>query len=249
MMKSFYWFETQYPQDSGFALFSGIHWMWLVGIACFTCITTIWYVRQKERIRKRAVRVVGTMLPLMEIYRDIVLICTGHFEKDFLPFQLCSMALWIAFLYAWMGSQVMGRLYVLLCVPGTLSALLFPNWTRYPFWSYMHIHAFVSHGCILMLGVWLLASGEIHPRWMDFRIPLLFGGTGFLILHRINSRFGTNYWFLNIPSHDSPLVWIANRVGAQWYLVGYFAFCVGVIALWQALLQLILYVSGKIAQK
>lgn len=106
-----------------------------------------------------------------------------------------------------------GVIYVLLCVPGAVGALLFPNWEVYPFFNYMHIHAFFSHGLIVVFGIWLIVAEKIVPKWKDFWMPVVFGIAGFILLHWMNNILGTNFWFLNKPSHGSPLVWILNITG------------------------------------
>lgn len=177
---------------------------------------------------------IGVLLPLMELYRDVVLVVTGYWNVGFLPFHLCSMALLLAFLYAFTGWFFWGVVYVLLCMPGAAAALLFPNWTVYPFFSYMHIHAFLAHGLTIAFGVWLIASGQVVPRWREYWMVVLFGGIGILLMYPLNQYLGTNFWFLAIPSVGSPLEFIWKHTGSGWYLAGYFVFCMVVTALWQS---------------
>lgn len=238
-MKNFFLFETELPVGSGFTLFGPCHLIWLFCIVMFTGVMGYFYVRQKKEIQHRINCVMGVVLPLIAVYRDAVLIVTGHFSIGFLPFHLCSMALWIATLYIWTGNRFLGVIYILLCVPGAIGALLFPNWEAYPFFNYMHIHAFISHGLITAFGVWLFFAGYIVPKWKDFWMPVVFGVVGFLILYYTNLYFGTNFWFLNKPSHGSPMVGILEITGEKWYMIGYFLFCVAIVAVWEGILKLI----------
>jgi uncharacterized membrane protein YwaF len=155
------------------------------------------------------------------------------------------MALWIGSFYAWSKRRSWGIFYVLVCVPGALAALLFPNWSRYPLWNYMHIHAFVSHGLIVAFGIWLMMGQVLEPHWKDLWIPALFGGVGCLILYPINRWLGTNYWFLNWPSAGSPLPLLWNLVGERFYPLAYYLFCMVVIVLWLALLRFLFYCGRK----
>lgn len=236
-MKDFFLFETELPIGSGFELFGPCHLIWLFCIAAFTAISTIWYVEKEEEKRQQINRVMGIIFPVIAICRDVVLVITGYFNIGFLPFHLCSMALWIAALYVWTGKRFLGIIYILLCVPGAAGALLFPNWEAYPFFNYMHLHAFISHGLITTFGVWLFFAGNITPKWRDFWMPMVFGLCGFMILYPVNLLMETNYWFLNKPSHGSPMVRILELTGENWYMAGYFLFCVVIVAVWQGILS------------
>lgn len=236
-MKDFFLFETELPAGSGFELFGMCHVLWLLGILSFTVITGGWYVEQSAEKKKKVNRLIGILFPVMAVYRDTVLIITGYFDSGFLPFHLCSMALWIAVLYIWTEKRFWGVVYVLLCVPGAAGALVFPNWEAYPFFNYMHIHAFLSHGLIVAFGIWLIVAEKVVPEWRDFWMPVVFGIAGFILLHWLNNILGTNFWFLNKPSHGSPLVWILNITGEKWYRAGYFLFCMCVVAFWQGILS------------
>lgn len=244
-MNAFFRFQTDYPAGSGFRLFGMAHFIWLIVIAFLWIVTTKWYLRIDDRTKKRACVILGSFLPIMGIYRDVILMITGHFNKEFLPFHLCSMALWIGALYVWTKNFFIGMVYVLLCVPGAISALLFPDWSMYPFLNYMHIHAFVSHGSIVCLGMWLFFSGEICPRWKDLWMPLVFGIIGILVVYPVNQQLGTNYWFVSSPSSGSPLIFIANVFGERWYLLGFILFCFVMIVIWLGIIKLLYHFVKK----
>ncbi|MDD6000483.1 MAG: TIGR02206 family membrane protein [Lachnospiraceae bacterium] len=236
-MNHFFMFESQLPADSGFPLFGLCHVTWLVIILGIGIWFVRWYCRQEQSIRQRTQYVIGVIMPVIAVYRDSILMLTRHWGKGFLPLHLCGMALWIAPLYIVTRRRWIGVIYVTLCVPGAIGALLFPDWNMYPLWNYMHIHAFVSHGLLVVFGFTLICSGEVLPAWREFYIPVLFGIAGFLGIHWINDQLHTNYWFLNVPSKGSPLNWILHVTGSKWYRVGYFIFCMGVVALWMVLLR------------
>lgn len=236
-MKDFFMFETEIPEENGFSLFGPCHMAWLFCIVIFTVCFGYWYQCQTRGRQKRINRVIGTILPVMGLYRDIVLMITGYYSLDFMPFHLCSMALGIASLYVWTNWRWLGVIYVMLCIPGAVGALLFPNWDAYPFFNYMHIHAFLSHGLTLAFGICLLWSDYLVPEWKDFWNLLVFGLLGFVILYWMNGILETNFWFLNTPSHGSPLVWILQMTGEKWYLAGYFLFCLVVVMIWMEILK------------
>ncbi|MGN0152972.1 MAG: TIGR02206 family membrane protein [Lachnospiraceae bacterium] len=241
-MKDFFLFETELTADSGFDLFGPCHLIWLFCIALFTVATAGWYAGKEEAARKKICHLFGILFPVIALYRDIVLGVTGHFDNGFLPLHLCGMALWIATLYCWTRNRFLGVIYVLLCVPGAAGALLFPDWVAYPFFNYMHIHDFISHGLIVAFGFCLIRAEEMVPEWKEFWMPVVFGIVGFVVIHWINVRLGTNYWFLNYPPAGSPLVWLFHLTGERWYRLGYFIFCLGIVAIWQGILK---FLQGK----
>lgn len=238
-MKNFFLFETELPKDSGFELFQPCHLIWLFFIGVFIVITSFWYRRKDIFYQRKVNHIMGIIFPVIAIYRDTVLIVTGHFNVGFLPLHLCSMALWIATFYAWTENYYAGVIYVLLCIPGAAGALIFPNWRAYPFFHYMNIHDFISHGLIVAFGIWLFVSGKIVPKWRDLWITFVFGVVGFIILHKLNLVLETNYWFLNEPSSGSPMEWIIRITGSKWYLAGYFLFCAVIVVIWEGVLQVI----------
>ncbi len=236
-MNDFFMFETELPAGSGFPLFGVCHILWLSSIILTGILLVRWYCKQSEKMCHRIRAAIGILLPIMAIYRDGILMITGHWGIGFLPLHLCSMAMWIAPLYIFTNKRFLGVIYVLLCLPGAVGALLFPDWNMYPVWNYMHIHAFLSHGLLVIFGCMLIISGEMIPTWREFYIPIVFGAIGFTIIHRVNLMFRTNYWFLNEPSADSPLIWIQHITGSKWYQLGYFMFCVGIVAVWMCLIR------------
>lgn len=236
MLRDFFRFETEYPVGSGFVLFGPCHLAWFFVIGVFIWGSTKWYCK-KDRVAQRKINyIAGFLLPLMELYRDIVLIASGHWNKGFLPLHLCSMALLLACIYVFAGWRFAGVVYVLLCIPGAAAALLFPDWTAYPFFSYMHIHGFLAHGLTIAFGIWLFASKWVVIDWKDYWMPAVFGAGGMCMLYFLNGWLGTNFWFLSVPSKGSPLEIIWQAAGSAGYLGGYFAFGMVVVALWQLVL-------------
>ncbi len=237
-MKSFFLFETELPADSGFPLFGFCHWCWLIVILLASAAAGHAYRRLPAQGQKKWNHRLGVFFPVLSVYRDLVLALTGHYSVAFLPFHLCSMALWIAAVYCFTDNRFLGVVYVLLCVPGAAAALLFPDWSAYPLWNYMHIHDFVSHGLIVVFGVCLVCSNRVMTRWRDLRYPAVFGVAGMFLIGLVNDRLHTNFWFVSRPSADSPLVWILEKTGDTWYLAGYFLFCLAVISAWQGMILL-----------
>lgn len=232
-MKDFFLYQTALPTDTGFEMFGTCHLLWLIGIGIFSwCMGRFFSCAEKmkqEYIRK----IFGFLFPGIAILREFVLIITQHLEPDMYPFHLCNMSLWVATIYIWCKNRFLGVVYVLLCLPAAILALFFPGWTRYPFWTFMHIYDFVFHGCVVVFGWILICAKEIIPAWKELWKPLVFGIVGCVIMHYVNLHMDTNFWFVNKPSGGSPLSWIYNTLGDGGYQIGHFLFCSMVVVMWQ----------------
>lgn len=211
--------------------------MWLFFILLTCIMSTKWMMKNSQTKRKRVEKILGSLLPMAGLYRDVILLLTGHFDVGFLPFHLCSMALWIGALYVWTEKYFLGVIFVWLCVPGAIGALLFPNWNVYPFWNYMHIHAFLVHGGVVVLGCWLFFSGEIMPELRDIRILIIFGLIAGIPVYLFNKICYTNFWFLNEPSKGTPFVKLYNVLGEGGYLIGYVLICFVIVCIWGVWMQ------------
>ncbi len=236
-MKDFFFYKTELPLDSGFAMFGVCHLLWIIGIGIFSWWMGRFFSFAKKQNVIRMKYVLGVLLPVMELYRCIVLLMIGHFVPDEYPLHLCNMALWLATIYLWTKNRFVGAVYVLLCLPAAALAVVFPGWLSYPFWNFMHIHSFLYHGLVVAIGWGIIRSGELIPTWKELWKPLLFGIAGYVVMSEINLRLDTNFWFLNLPSYESPLALIYKWTGKDGYLMGHFMFCASVVVVWRALLE------------
>lgn len=237
MMGDFFAFETELSKNSGFSLFGGCHAAWLLGMSAVGIFFVKWYCKSSIRKRNRIKHTMAVVMPAMALYRDGILFITGHFGKGFLPLHLCGMALWMAPLYIATKKRFIGVIYVLLCVPGAMGALLFPDWNMYPVWNYMHIHAFLSHGILVIFGMALLISGELLPEWREVYEPIVFGITGAICVYRLNESLHTNYWFLNVPPKNVCSGALSYIAGTGWYPVGIVAVGVAVVFVWMTIIR------------
>ena len=243
-MKTFFYYATDYPSGSGFEMFGTVHIIWLVILTVFSVMFASFYGYMRNNNKEGKIRIlIGVIMPVISMYRDIVLMITGHFDRFYLPLHLCGMALWIGSLYCFTKWRFAGVVYVLLCVPGAISALLFPDWVDYPLFNYMHIHDFFSHGIIVAWGVCLFTSGEVLPKWKELWMPVAFGLLGVLFIYTVNNILVTNYWFLNYPSAGSPLESIFELTGKKWYIPGYILFVFFVVLIWMCIIRGISFIK------
>ena len=76
----------------------------------------------------------GIFLVGLEVYRIAVLALIGKMSLYQLPLHLCSMAGFLCCLHAFFKWDWLGQVLYTLCLPGTVLALLFPDWVRYSFY-------------------------------------------------------------------------------------------------------------------
>lgn len=133
--------------DIGFHLYAPGHLIWLAAIAAAAFLFSASYRIKDKNERARARKIFAALILLSEIYKDTVLIIMGAPMMQYLPLHLCSFAIFGMLIDAFAPKQqLMGQMFAFAFFPGALAALLFCNWTCYPFWNFMNIHSFVFHG-------------------------------------------------------------------------------------------------------
>lgn len=219
--------QEQMPAGNGFVLFHGTHLAVLLLICCILVLCIHFYRHSKQK-RLWQWSIVTALL-LLEVLKQGILFATGQFGLQYLPLDLCGLSIFFCLFYVWKPCVYLGELLYSLSLPGTLLALLFPNWNRLPLWNFFCIHSFVLHTLLLFLPVLLLADGTLQPNW--HRLPLSFttlAGCS-IIVAWCNRQWGTNFFFLSKPSKGSPLIWFANWFGESLYWIG---FPVLIAAIW-----------------
>ena len=145
--------------------------------------------------------------------------CFGFFSIYTLPLHLCSLSYGLCLLHALTRWDWLGEILYFPCLPGAALALLFPDWTAYPLWNYMSIAAFLGHGLVILYIVSELADRRIRPSRRRCLIPILFIAAGAISMYFFDRHFGVNYWFMAVPSPNSPLA----GLGAAGYYLCYAA--------------------------
>lgn len=210
--------------DIGFELYSPGHIIWLCVIAAAAVLMARFYRKQEDWAKRRLKKLFAVVILISEIYKDTVIIIIGAPVLNYLPLHLCSFAIFGMLIDAFKPDQkVTGQLFAFAFVPGAVAALLFCNWTCYPFFHFMSIHSFLFHGWIIIYFVMRYAAGEIHVTykgaWLTAVVMMLCAVPVFIF----NTFAGTNYMFLNEASEGSPLVILWNILGESFGMAGYLA--------------------------
>ena len=236
----FFWHNTDFVEvgvEKGFPLYSPGHIIWLIAIGLGCWIMSGLYKKAESGKRKKIRCFFAVALALSEVYKDSVLAITGNFSAEYLPFHLCGLAIFAILIDAFMEKQkVTKQLIAYAFMPGAVSALLFCNWTEYPFFNFMNIHSFLFHGWIVCYMVMLYRGGEIRPSYRGLWQTGLMVAVAASLLFIFNRAYGTNFMFLNEASEGSPLVILWDLFGVKYGYLGYLtAYAVLVIVIFHIL--------------
>ena len=222
----FFTYETKLPEGMGFSLFGPWHFLWLFLITVGCVIYLIFYKRCSDKGRKRLDGVSAVSLIIWLMAR-MIYVAVIHEELLYeLPLHLCSMAGILCAVHFLTGWKWLGQVLYTICLPGTVLALLFPNWNFYPVIHFITIEAFLFHMGIVLYVTGQLMAHKIVPDLKKIWQVILFLTAVVIPVLWFDKHFGVNYMFVNWPSAGSPLVWLADRMGNPGYLVGYAALVV-----------------------
>ena len=245
MNKMYFWsFQWDIPENKGFQLFHFGHLLWLVGMI-IGCIIYIHFNKKYNKEKRNRNRIIMALAIVgNELIQDVILFCQHNLDVYMLPLHLCGLAIFFCLIHS-LGLKkewnmrgetrekwflIMQETMLCLCLPGVVLALLFCDWTWYPFFNYINISSFPGHG---LIGIYIIEFAvnekpeiKIRNGYRIYLFLLLFVPMEYLF----NSCFDTNYMFLMSPSEGSPLEFIAHW-GRTWYLILYFVGVSGIIAL------------------
>lgn len=222
-MQTEYFFTFVIPPDVGISLFGPEHIFWLV-TAAIVCIALVMaYRRTGVRGKRRIQLTVGSVIMASELLRITALVCAGVFSINSLPLHLCGIAAYLTFIHAILGrGELLGEFLYSLCMPGSLFALLTPDWVAYPVLNLLSINSFIVHILLVAYPLMLVCGGTVKPDVR--RIPkcflmLFLMAVPIAVFDRLT---GANFMFLNWPSPGSPLEYFAKYLGKPGYILGYF---------------------------
>ena len=220
-MDYFFTLEKDLPAGVGFRLWGKEHIEWLlIALALGTALCACY--RRAGEGGRRALRCgLGCAVLLCEILKDANLIVQGGFSIYYLPLHLCGLAVFFTFYHSLRPGETVGNFLYSCCMPGAAFALLFPDWTMFPAFSYHSIVAFVVHTLLVAYPLMLVLGGFFRPavRFLPRCCAILAALAGGIYL--FDRAFSANYLFLLAPAAGSPLEWFASLLGNPGYLLGY----------------------------
>lgn len=161
-----------------------------------------------------------------EIVQDYLLVKEGGDLIGFLPLHLCNLGIFVNLIAAFSRGKIQlffAEVSLVLIMPGSVAALLFPDWTYRPFWSYLPLLCFFTHSLIVFIPLVFLIRGITHVSFKHFWYSYLFLLVTVPPIYLFNIKNGQNYMFLSYPPANSPLKWLCELTGEKYYLIGLLA--------------------------
>ncbi len=233
-MSEYFWKQYEdLPQGLGYMRFSAEHIITLLVLGALIAMAV--RLLTGGRLRS-AMRVIPWVMAGLELLKDGFLIHAGHFGVGYLPLHLCSLGLFV-FIAASLAKtdrwrMIWGEIACVLILPGTIAALLFPDWAHlYPVFNFMNLYGYAWHGLLLLYPLLMVRSGWTRLSIRHAHYPWIFLICAGVPVYVFDRLADCNYMFVSRPLKGTPLAWIAAVTGDTWYLAGYIAFAVIVIGL------------------
>lgn len=273
-MFRYFWMEGKdLPDGIGFGLFTWKHFLALACCAAGIILLCRCFLKCTWKGQEKFLKWTAVSLLLGNLARDIFLTIRGRMSVDYLPFHLCSFAIFVYLLHAFMPDlyhfisrkkeghhprrcqhparkdenesekriqttfedskaarfrEALGEIGFVLLMPGTICALIFPDWTRYPLWNFMCLHSFIWHAVLVAYPMMLYLSHRIHPTLRHYWYPILYLCIVTPPTAIFNALTGCNYLFIMRPLPNTPQEWLVDLMGSYWR-VGYALVVAGVI--------------------
>ena len=220
--------------DIGFDLYGPGHLIWWAVVIIGIALWSGYYKKMTASSQDKARKFFAVAILFSEIIKDLILILGDAPMKGYLPLHLCGLAIFAMLADAFLDyRKLTTQILALAFMPGACAALLFCNWTEYPFFNFMNIHSFVFHGWIICYLVMIYRNGEVEPEYkVLWKIIGMIAVTAVPVFF-INKALEENYLFINEASEGSPLVFLwdifGTRFGEAGYLISYGVLVIAVL--------------------
>ena len=210
--------------DIGFKLYSMGHLIWLAAIIAGIVVWSGYYKKMPARKQAKVRKFFAVAILCFEIVKDILLIIGDAPMKGYLPLHLCGLAIFAMLADAFLDCRkITGQMLTLAFMPGACAALLFCNWTEFPFYNFMNIHSFVFHGWIICYAIMIYRNGEAKPCYSGLWKVVGIIAVIAVPIYFINKALEENYLFISEASAGSPLVFLWDIFGTRFGEIGYIA--------------------------
>ena len=206
-----------------FSHFCPEHIGMLIGIAAAITAGLLILRRSSDRNALIAVRILLVIVLLGETVQDILLVKEGGDIMGFLPLHLCNLGIFVNLAASLTRGKIQSffaEISLVLIMPGSLSALLFPDWTYRPFWSVISMLCFLTHSLTVFIPLAFLIMEKAHVTFRHFWYAYIFLLIVVPPIYLLDINSGQNYMFLMYPTQDSPLEWIYGLTGEKLYIAG-----------------------------
>jgi hypothetical integral membrane protein (TIGR02206 family) len=229
----FEYFFTEYshiPPGMGFGVWSVTHFIVLAVIAVCTAVICIVYRHKNTASRGLMFRILAVVCVGAEILRQLITLLTGQYNTGNIPLSMCNFSAYFLCIYAFIGNgnknrgfcRQIGEFAYAIGLPGAFLALISPAWANLPIFNFYALYSFLMHGLVIAMSLMLIIGGDLRPDPRKLGFTVIFIAVSAPLMHIINRRLNTNFYFLETPAADSPLIFISDLVGTGWrYITGF----------------------------
>lgn len=233
-MENFWKQQDDIPQSLGYPLFGTTHLLSVViTLACVFLIARC-FSRRKDVTQAKWLKAIPPIMLSMELLKDGFLLSVNRFGLGYLPLHICSIGIFVFLLnevLPWRkAGEILGEIAVIVIMPASFVALLFADWTiYYPVWNFMNLYSYIWHGMLILYPILKMMRGEIIPDIKHLHYVIVFFCVLIPPVYIFDKCFDCNYFFINWPVPNSPLAWLAERMGNPGYLLGFAGLAAAVI--------------------
>ena len=193
----------------GFELYGTVHMFWL--LLCFSlCVFGgMLYRRSSEKTRRAVLCTISGVLLTLEMIKYASLILTGQWEWQFLPLHLCTINIYVIFLYALHPNDLIAELLYAVCMPGAAIALVSPSWTQVPINNFLHIDSSLTHVLLILFPVLLLWGGFTPSLKRLWKVVLILAALC-VPIYIIDIILNEDFFFLNGDNTNPVLVFLGD---------------------------------------
>lgn len=198
----------------------------------------VWWGRRANETQRRYIRkALGWILLVNEVMWHLWALNQGYWNiHEMLPFHMCSVMVWLS-VYMLLGDNLAIYPYAyFLGIGGAIQALITPDTGIYNYPHFRVWQTFISHGTLVLVGVYLTWGEGRHPSLADFKRVIVSVLLYALVIFFVNFLVQGNYLFLRHhptaptlidflgpwPMYILPLVLIALVVFSLMYLPWWF---------------------------
>lgn len=214
----YFWDSSEtIPAGLGFSHYDVVHLGWLAAFAVAAILLSLWYRKMSEKGRSVLKKTMALTMISMECLKIGLLLLTDRFSWGYLPFHLCGVNIFIIIVHAWKRTRLLDNFLYMVCLPGALAALLFPNWTALPVVNIYHIHSSTIHMLLILYPLMQAVNGKL-----DLQQKMVPAALGLLVvmaipIYGLNLLLGTNFMFLMRADSGNPLALFEEMWGNHLY--------------------------------
>lgn len=180
-----------------FVLFNTPH-LFALGIVALVNLLVIALRKRFSPSGKKIFRLtLATVLVLNETAWHLWNALTGQWTvQTMLPLHLCSVLVWLSAYMLFTRNYFIYQFSYFMGIAGAIQALLTPDAGIYGFPHFRAFQTFISHGSIVLAGVYMTFVEGYRPTWKSVGQVFLWGNFYMILIFVLNQWLGSNYLFI-----------------------------------------------------